>query len=46
LAGIKSETANCSPILVVIMPIMAQSSPEGWQSVAGVAQGDEQEDPK
>jgi hypothetical protein len=25
---------------------MAQSSPEGWQSVAGVAQGDEQEDPK
>jgi hypothetical protein len=31
---------------MVITPITAQLSPEGWQSVAGVAQGDEQEDPK
>jgi hypothetical protein len=31
---------------MAITPITAQSSPEGWQSVAGVAQGDEQEEPK
>jgi hypothetical protein len=31
---------------MVITPITAQLSPEGWQSVAVVAHGDEQDEPK
>jgi hypothetical protein len=45
-AGTKRETEYSSPILMVITPITAQLSPEGWQSVAVVAHGDEQDEPK